>query len=90
MYRQLEKKLVKHSNISSTCPHNTANFGPLAAEIGSVVWGTTATFNGFLGSVTARYSSSGREPKLCGVEHMSPPKTYICQGGHHVGNRPTF
>jgi len=24
-----------------------ANFGPLAAEIGSVVWGTPANFNGF-------------------------------------------
>ena len=23
------------------------NFGPLAAEIGLVVWGTAATFNGF-------------------------------------------
>jgi len=23
------------------------NFGPLAAEIGPVVWGTTAIFNGF-------------------------------------------
>jgi len=43
MYRQSEKKLVKlSSNISSTCPHNMANFGPLAAEIGSGVWGTPA------------------------------------------------
>jgi len=24
-----------------------ANYGPLAAEIGSVVWGTPANFNGF-------------------------------------------
>jgi len=35
------------SNISSTCPHNTVNFGPLAAEIVSLVWGTPANFNGF-------------------------------------------
>jgi len=35
------------SNISSTCPHNMVNFGPLAAEIGPVVWGTPANFNGF-------------------------------------------
>jgi len=34
------KKLVKHSNMSSTCPHNMVNFGILAAEIGPVVWGT--------------------------------------------------
>jgi len=35
------------SNIASTCPHNMVNFGPLAAEIVSLVWGTPANFNGF-------------------------------------------
>jgi len=35
------------SNISSTCPHNMVNFGPLTAEIGSGVWGTPTNFNGF-------------------------------------------
>jgi len=35
------------SNISSTCLHNMANFGPLAAEIVLLVWGTPANFNGF-------------------------------------------
>ena len=35
------------SNICSTCPDNMVNFGPLAAEIGSLVWGTPADFNGF-------------------------------------------
>jgi len=35
------------SNISCTCPHNMVNFGPLVAEISSVVWGTRANFNGF-------------------------------------------
>jgi len=39
------KKLLS-SNIS-TCPHNVVNFGLLAAEIISGVWGTPATFNGF-------------------------------------------
>jgi len=33
--------------ISSTRSHNMVNFGPLAAEIGTVVWGTPANFNGF-------------------------------------------
>ena len=28
------------SNISSTCPDNMVNFGPLAADIDPVVWGT--------------------------------------------------
>jgi len=40
------KKLLS-SNISSTCPHNLVNFGPLAAEIVLLVWGTAANFNGF-------------------------------------------
>jgi len=41
------KKNLLSSNISSTCPHNMVNFGPLVAEIGPVVWGTPANFNGF-------------------------------------------
>jgi len=40
------KKLLS-SSISSRCPHNMVNFGPLAAEIGPVFWGTPANFNGF-------------------------------------------
>ena len=42
-----QKKNLLDSNISPTCPHNMVNFGPLEAEIGSVVWGTQANFNGF-------------------------------------------
>jgi len=33
--------------ISSRCLHNMVNFGPLAAEIDPVVWGTPANLNGF-------------------------------------------
>jgi len=40
-------KNLLSSNISSTCAHNMVNFGPLAAEVVSGVWGTPATFNGF-------------------------------------------
>jgi len=40
------KKIVKH-NVSLTCPYNIVNFGLLAAEIVSLVWGTRANFNGF-------------------------------------------
>jgi len=43
---QFEKNLLS-SNTSSTCSHNMANFSPLTAEIGSVVCGTPANFNGF-------------------------------------------
>ena len=46
MYRQSEKNLLS-SNISSTCPHNMVNLGPLAAEIVSLVWSTPGNFNGF-------------------------------------------
>ena len=35
------------SNISSTSSCNMVKFGPLAAEIVSLVWGTRANFNGF-------------------------------------------
>jgi len=37
-------KNLLSSNISSTCPHNMVNFGLLAAEIVSLVWGTPANF----------------------------------------------
>jgi len=33
--------------MSYRCPHNTVDFGPLAAKIGPVVWDTPANFNGF-------------------------------------------
>ena len=45
-YRQSEKYLLS-SNISSRCPYNMVNFGPLAAEIVLLVWGIPANFNGF-------------------------------------------
>jgi len=41
------KKNLLNSNISLTCPHSMVNFGPLMAEISSLVWGTPANFNGF-------------------------------------------
>ena len=41
------KKNLLSINIASRCPQNMVNFGPLAAEIGQVVWGTPANFNGF-------------------------------------------
>jgi len=40
-------KNLLSSNISSTCPHTMVNFGPLAAEIVSLVWGTPGNFNRF-------------------------------------------
>jgi len=40
-------KNLLSSNMSSRCPHNMVNIGPLTAEIGPVVCGTPANFNGF-------------------------------------------
>jgi len=45
-YRQPEKNMLS-INMSSTCPHNMVNSGPLTAEIGSTIWGTPANFNWF-------------------------------------------
>ena len=42
-----QKKNLLNNNISCTCPHNTANVGPLAAEICWQIWGTPANFNEF-------------------------------------------
>jgi len=47
LYLRNNQKYLLSSNISSRCPHNMVNFGPLAAEIGLVVWGTPGNFNGF-------------------------------------------
>jgi len=52
------------------------NFGPLAAEIDPVVWGTPGNFNGFgvlaalLHGTPVSYWTSA---KLCGVEQRAPP-----------------
>ena len=40
-------KNLLSSDMFSTCSHNMVNFGPLAAEIVSLVWGTPGNFNGF-------------------------------------------
>ena len=75
------KKLLS-SNISSTCPHNMVNFGLLAAEILSLVWGTPPNFNGFrllACSITARHSGIGRQPNS-GVEQGAPPIFAITLG----------
>ena len=84
-----QKKNLLSSNISSTCPHNMVNFGPLAAEIVSLVWGTPANFNGFRilaallhGTLVVGVSQT--------LRRWTESATYIRQGGHHVGHWPTF
>jgi len=69
------KKNSLSSSISSRCPHNTVNFGKLAAEIGPVVWGTPANFNRFrvMAASYCTASSSGRQPNFAALNR-----------GHHL------
>ena len=83
------KRNLLSSNISSTCPHNMVNFGPLAAEILSLVWGTPANFNGFRIVIALLHCTlvMGISQAL---RRWTEGATYIRQGGHHVGQWPTF
>jgi len=61
------------------------NFGSLAAEIGSLVWGTPANLNWFRvlaallqGTVVVGVSQT--------LRRWTEGATYIRQGGHHVGH----
>ena len=64
-----------------------ANFGPLAAEIGPIVWGTPANFNGCrtLASLLHGTLVVGVSQTL---RRQIKGATYIRQGGHHVGHWP--
>jgi len=66
MYRQSEKNLL-NSNISSACPHDMANFGPLVAEIRWRVWGTPTNFNGFRVLAALVHNTSGRQPNFAAL-----------------------
>ena len=76
------KKNLLSSNISPTYSYNMVKFGPLAAEIVSLVWGTPANFNGFrvlaalLHSQTAalnrgRHLYSAGRPSRWALAHIS-------------------
>jgi len=80
------KKLLS-INISSTCPHNMANFGPLTAEIVLPVCGTPANCNGFrvLPALLHGILVVGVSQTL---RRWTKVATYIRQGGHHVGHWP--
>jgi len=58
------------------------NFGPLAAETVSLVWGTPGNFNGFRILATLLHGTL--------VVGVSQTVAYFRQGGHHVGHWPTF
>ena len=75
--------------MSSRCPHNMVNFGPLAAEIGLPVWSTPANFNGFRVLEALLHGS-----QVVGVSQTLRRWTegaiYVRQGDHDVGHWPTF
>jgi len=60
-----------NSNASSVCPHNTANFGPLKADIRWRVWGRPANFNGF--RVSASLLQRRRSPDANQILHRVWP-----------------
>jgi len=77
------------SNISSRCPHNMVNFSLLAAEIGPVVWGTPANFNGFRVLAALLHGSQvvGDSQTL---RRQTEGAICVRQGDHHVRHWPTF
>jgi len=83
------RKNLLNTNISPTCPYNMMNFGPLVAEIVSLVWGTPANFNGFrlLAALLHCTLVVGVSQTL---RRCTAGATYIQQGSHHVGHWPTF
>jgi len=83
MYRQSEKNLL-NSNTSSTHLHNTANFGPLTAEIGSGVWGTPANFNWF--RVLASLLQRRRSPEASHTLHDVWPSPGLVRYIHFRGS----
>jgi len=82
-------KNLLRSDMFSRCSHNMVNFGPLAAEIGPVVWGTRANFNGFrvLAALLHGTPVVGVSQTL---RRWAEGVISIQQGGHHVGYWPTF
>jgi len=79
------KKILLSSIISYRCHHNMVNFGPLPAEIGPVLWGTPANFNGFrvLAALLHGTPVVGVSQTL---RRRTEGATSIWQDGHHVGH----
>jgi len=83
------RKNLLSINISSRCPHNMVNFGLLATEIISGVWGTPATFNGFRVFAALLHGSQVVSVNQT-LRRWTEGATYVRQGDHYVGHWPTF
>ena len=81
-------KNLLSSNMSSRCPPQYGELGPLAAEIALPVWGTPANFNGF--RVLAALLHGSQVVGVSQTAALNRGSTYVRQGGHHVVHRPTF
>jgi len=83
-----KRKNLLNSNISSTCPHNIVNFGPLTAEICWWLWGNPANFNEFrvLASLLQRRHWTEVNPTLHDVWRSSGlvQCIYIFRGSCHL------
>jgi len=75
------KKNLLSSNISPTSPCNMVNFGPLADDIVSLVWGNPANFNGFRVLAALLHSQTAASNR---GRHLYPA------GRHHARHWPTF
>jgi len=64
------------------------NFGQLAAEIVSLLWGTPANVKGF--RILAALLHGTLLVGASQVAALNRGATCIRQGGHHVGHWPTF
>ena len=82
-------KNLLSSNMSFRCSHNMANMGPLTAEIGPVVWGTAANFNGFHVLAALLHGSQVVSVSQT-LRRCTEGSTYVRQGDHHVEYWPTF
>jgi len=81
------KKLVKQQYLLHI-PHNMVNFGPLAAEIVSLVWGTPGNFNGFRVLAALLYGTL-----VVGVSQtaaLNRGRHLYSAGRPSVGHWPTF
>ena len=77
----IEMRLL-NSNISSTCTHNMVNFRPLAAEIGSGVWGPLQISTGFASwQCYCTASSSGRQLNFAALNRGR----HLCSAGRPSG-----
>jgi len=65
------------------------NFGPLAAEIISLVWGTPPNVNGFRVLLALLHGTPAVGVSQT-LRRWTEGAIYIRQGGHDIGYRPIF